>query len=84
MAPSAAAGRSRPGEAVAVAPCHDTPALTMNGRVIEQRCVDLRSALPGVALHFAVEANPAAAGAYTASYSSVGFNGFSPLREEYR
>jgi ornithine decarboxylase len=24
------------------------------------------------------------AGAYTASYSSVGFNGFAPLREEYR
>jgi ornithine decarboxylase len=37
--------------------------------------VDLR---PGDQLHFL------SAGAYTASYSSVGFNGFAPLRAEYR
>lgn len=33
---------------------------------------------PGDRLHFL------SAGAYTASYSSVGFNGFAPLRAEYR
>ena len=37
--------------------------------------LDLR---PGDRLRFL------SAGAYTASYSSVGFNGFAPLREEYR
>jgi ornithine decarboxylase len=37
--------------------------------------IDLR---PGDRVHFL------SAGAYTASYSSVGFNGFAPLRAEYR
>ena len=71
MAPSAAVSQSRPGEAApteaapteaaVVAPCHDTPVLVMDGRVVERRYLDLRSALPGVDLHFAVKADPAAA-----------------------
>jgi ornithine decarboxylase len=44
-----------------VTPGHDTPVLVMDGRLVERRYLDLRSALPGVDLHFAVKANPAAA-----------------------
>jgi len=59
MAPSAAVSQSHPGEAVASPPRHDTPVLVLNTAVVAQRYVELRSALPGVDLHFAVKANPA-------------------------
>lgn len=48
--------RSRP-----LPPLHATPVLRMDTGIVERRYLELARALPGVALHYAIKANPSAA-----------------------